>query len=197
MAKIIYLFKMYLLQEELNLSAQLLANIKELCIFYALIYVPAWMKSPLTSDAPINDILLLQQLREYHSINKTLAKVALEKFQCHLWYLGAELAGLAFFSNKVSPKQKFAMMKNLNKNTSDEHRPIKLYDTKNIRNIKLEKLINSNTMTTLNLIGEKAEIDELIATHPLEWKKLSCYQKLKARVESIKVISKIETKNNC
>jgi hypothetical protein len=186
MAKIIYVFKMFLMRDELDITAEIMGKIEELCLFYALVYVPAWIRAPVTSDAPVNDLVLIKQLHEYRSLNNELAEAALEKFQGHLWYLGAELAGFAFFSDKVPPKTKFAMMKNLKKPPQEESRPLKLLLTNKmqLQNIKLENLINSTTAVTLDLLGNT---EELLSNHPSKWKKMACYLNFKSRVDSIKV----------
>jgi hypothetical protein len=76
-----------------------LTGINELCIFFALVYVKAWLVAPIASEAAYNDLLLLNQLEDYRVINVDVAKKAMSKLRNHLWYLGGELIPLAFFQS--------------------------------------------------------------------------------------------------
>jgi hypothetical protein len=73
MSKIIYVFKMYLLRDELGLEAATEKHLHELSMFYSLVYVKAWMMAPQPADAPFNDLLFYNQLFQFKKINDDLA----------------------------------------------------------------------------------------------------------------------------
>ena len=51
---------MFSSQQELDLD--LVARLRRMVQFLALIYVPAWLAIPLAADAPVNDLVLYQRL---------------------------------------------------------------------------------------------------------------------------------------
>jgi hypothetical protein len=78
------------------------SNLKELCLFFSLVYVRAWLSAPIATDAPVNDLELLKTLHKYKTINAIISSKTLEKMDNHLWYLGPELVPLSLFSNMVN-----------------------------------------------------------------------------------------------
>jgi hypothetical protein len=86
---------------EFQLDSDEEANLKELCIFFALIYVQSWLEAPNAVDAAINDLNLVQKLETFKSINPIISKRALEKISHHLWYLSPEMVPLSLFSDKA------------------------------------------------------------------------------------------------
>lgn len=110
MSKIIYSLKIFLFRQQFQLSDDEISNIKEMVLFASLIYVKAWIESPLASDAPVNDLAFFKKLHEYAAVSETVSNAAIGKFENHLWYLGPELVVLSLFSNKVLPKEKLKML---------------------------------------------------------------------------------------
>ena len=47
---------------------------RDLCIFFARVYVKAWTTAPLAVRAPQDDLHLLQNLVAYSAINKAISK---------------------------------------------------------------------------------------------------------------------------
>lgn len=108
MAKAIYSLKIELLfssnQSVLQLTARELTGVKRFNRFVVLIYLQSWFTSRTASDAPINDLLLIQRLQNYDDEN--LRNVGLRMMERHSWYLTPELATLALFSDLASPDEK-------------------------------------------------------------------------------------------
>jgi hypothetical protein len=75
--------------------------LKELCLFFALVYVPAWLAAPIAADAPVNDLYLIKTLTKYKAINPVIATRALNKMANHLWYLSPEIVPISLFSDLV------------------------------------------------------------------------------------------------
>lgn len=106
MAKVIYCFKIYLFRDQFKLTAAENRQLEEFCLFASHIYVKAWISCPIARDAPVNDMLLIKQIHQYSTINKTVSDIAMKKLENHLWYLGAELLPLCLFSDKISVEEK-------------------------------------------------------------------------------------------
>ncbi len=188
MSKVIYCFKIFLLRDELDLPPETIVGIKEMCnFFFAIIYVKAWILAPITSEAAVNDLKLLNQLEDFRCINGEIVNAAKTKIQNHLWYLGEELIAFAFFSNQISPKEKFAMQKSLQRKPSVAGRQLKWKPSGSIKKIKLADLINSKTLETLTMLN--MDIELLTGRHPSEWKRSSSYREMKMKVDAIKVVN--------
>jgi hypothetical protein len=155
MAKIIYVFKIYLLRAELQLSTEVEHSLKELCIFYALIYVHSWITAPLTADAPVNDLFFFKNLLNFKAINAKISETAIEKFSNHLWYLSPEFAPLAIFSEKLTNAEKTQMQRQLKKLTTQitDERILKLNSLTKIKNLKMHDLLGRSSLNTFQLLG--------------------------------------------
>ena len=64
------------------------------------------MNSPVSSDAPINDLLLIQDLQQFDSVNSKASRAVLKAFSEHVWYLTQKMVQLALFSDKLEENQK-------------------------------------------------------------------------------------------
>jgi len=85
MFKIIYCLKMYMFRSQFKLKSEVLEGLKTFNVFIVKVYIKYWFTSPNAANAPTNDLNFISDLKTYE--NKTIAKIALECFSCHLWYL--------------------------------------------------------------------------------------------------------------
>lgn len=106
MAQNLYLFKMYMFQDQLGYSTGERAKIEKMVIFNAIFYVPYWFRCSSAVDAAINDLRFIQDMTEFIKYYPVIASVAMKKLKAHAWYLTQELVVLAFFSKAVSNAQK-------------------------------------------------------------------------------------------
>ena len=69
-------------------------------LFFALFYVPAWLKCSIEMDAPINDLNFLHDMLMYKDEDPTIAIAdsAFNKLSLHQWYLTQETVAFSFFS---------------------------------------------------------------------------------------------------
>ena len=67
-----------------------------------------------TVDAAWNDLELYKRLLQYRVVDKKIAQSAIIAFDCHLWYLTAEMVLLALFSNRVPLSEQQALADALN-----------------------------------------------------------------------------------
>ena len=102
----------------------------------------------MAASAPHNDLLFLQQLVAYESVNPALSKVASSKFAGHLWYLSEVLVGLAFYDPAVSAESKRAMVKaTKEKQGIDEPAKRVQIDLKQCVNMAVEDFVTTGTLS--------------------------------------------------
>ena len=64
------------------------------------------MSGIIGSDAPVNDLQLLNKLAHFSSIDPELADATKKVLLCHTWYLQEETVPMALFSDKLSLDEK-------------------------------------------------------------------------------------------
>ena len=62
MAKAIYAFKIYLFQDQFQVSKREKNSLKRMCIFLARVYIRAWSKSTEAIKAPFHDFQFMREL---------------------------------------------------------------------------------------------------------------------------------------
>ncbi|KAG7154431.1 hypothetical protein Hamer_G018171, partial [Homarus americanus] len=109
MSKIIYYLKIYMFSHQLELSGDLCVKLQRMAIFVSLLYTPAWLKSPVAEDAPVNDLQLHHELLRYRAVDCEVADAALAVASRHLWYLRPQTVVLSLCSEKLSAAEKKEM----------------------------------------------------------------------------------------
>lgn len=106
MAKVIYVLKIYCFRNQFGLTMREEKCCLEFGLFASLVYIEAWIKAPVTTDAPVNDLQLYRSLQLYRNTNQTIADAATKALLRHLCYLGEEMMPLCLFaSNDVVSAQ--------------------------------------------------------------------------------------------
>ncbi|KAG7154590.1 hypothetical protein Hamer_G014936, partial [Homarus americanus] len=82
---------------------------KRMAIFVSLLYTPAWLKSPVAEDAPVNDLQLHHELLRYRAVDCEVADAALAVASRHLWYIRPQTVVLSLCSEKLSAAEKKEM----------------------------------------------------------------------------------------
>ena len=62
-------------------------QVRTIFIFLAQFYVPAWLSATAAADAPVNDLLLIQRLLKYRTVDGEVAEATLAVIRRHMWYL--------------------------------------------------------------------------------------------------------------
>lgn len=188
MSKIIYSFKIFLFRDQFSLSKKEKSNFKEMSLFASLVYVKAWIQCPLSSDAPVNDLIFFKQLKEYVVVSKIVSAVALQKFEKHLWYLGPELIVLCLFSNEVSSEEKHEILIKMREKEVDWRvRGIRLKDSVNLQQKKLSDLISIQSMNAINNL--QLNLDFMYNLDVEKWAESKEYQSAKSYVDRIAVVN--------
>jgi hypothetical protein len=208
MVKVIYSMKTYIFRSQFELTVEEVVDLKDMCIFFVLIYIRFvkdkdltvileyfylafcrfWMQCPKAVDAPANDLQLYQYLHKYKSVNKRIAMSCIKKFENHLWYLGPELVPLALFSNIVTIPDKRKMqlaIKSFESTWTD--RTVRLKETKNLQKKKLWELVNETSYCALQSL--KLDMNYLLNTDPQTWNLSHEYASMKSRVQSLAVVN--------
>lgn len=188
MAKLIYCFKIYLFRKQLQLTTSEEKNLKEFCLFSALIYVKAWISCPIPSDAPVNDLAFYRRLHEYAEINEKISTIAIKKFQNHLWYLGPEIIPLALFSSKLPQEEKESLVQQLKSYPEDwSIRKIRRKDHAGLEKKWLEELVDSSSVPALRSLG--FNIDFIFNREVTDWNSCPEYEEAINIIKSLKVVN--------
>ena len=148
LSKAIYSIKIWLFRNQFSLTIREEKGLRDVCIFIVSVYVKQWYTAPLAASAPHNDLLFLQQLVAYESVNPALSKVASSKFAGHLRYLSEVLVGLAFYDPAVSAESKRAMVKaTKEKQGIDEPAKRVQIDLKQCVNMAVEDFVTTGTLS--------------------------------------------------
>ena len=75
---------MFLWADQLSYHNEFLAKLQRINVFIAFFYVPAWLKSSIGLDAPINDLRFLQDMLRYKTEDHPAdADIAFMKLSAH------------------------------------------------------------------------------------------------------------------
>ena len=123
MSKILYAIKMILLEKEINKLPQgkvwsgkgtaQMDKLHEFVKFCVFVYAPFWFKAHSILYAPMNDLKLIESIKEYGAYNKAVSDSALKTLGRHLWYLTEEVVCLSLFDHRVPSSEKKEMVKKL------------------------------------------------------------------------------------
>jgi hypothetical protein len=188
MQKIIYVLKMNLFQQQLDLPSEIKKGLEELSLFFALVYTKSWISAPIAADASINDLNFYGALIAYKSINRKVAEAALIKFSGHLWYLTQELVPLGLFSALLSIEDKRTLQKAMiakRKQQSVPERQRKFVGELNAN--KLSDLVGPTSISTFDDLGLDSNF--LTTSDPATWDKNEDFLAMQAKVACIKVVN--------
>lgn len=186
MAKAIYCIKILLFSDQFKITTREQNSLDDLCCFIVKCYIQEWITGPNPITAPMNDLLYLKKLMNYHD---KLGEVAIKKFLNHLWYLNEECVVFSIFDDRVDneTKQRMANIilngKEQNKNDFEEDE-----ESKKKLNIKFDDLSHFlNKDLPCDLLTNKSwkiyewfKIrDDFLRADPKIWKDLEEYKEAK------------------
>ena len=79
MAKGIYCLKIFGFRHQLSMSKREMDSLRRICLFVCTIYASFWFSAPLATSAPVNDLLMLQLIEDFTSVDRKTAEVAEKK----------------------------------------------------------------------------------------------------------------------
>jgi hypothetical protein len=92
MSKPSHCLKIFEFRYQFVLGKHEMSSLQRICLFVATIYASFWFAAPLSTAAPTNDLLMLQLIESFTSVDKKIADIAEKKMRLHLRYLGEDLA---------------------------------------------------------------------------------------------------------
>ena len=91
-----------------------------------------WLTSTLARDAPVNDVILVNSLKEIPShlfktypLFKIMGEAMNSKLEQHLWYLSEEFVVFSLFSKKINVAQKNKCRKVMLSHYTENLEPVK------------------------------------------------------------------------
>ena len=139
--------------------------------------------------APSNDLTFMKNLVECEAVDEDVRKVAFKKFKNHLWYLGEELIGLAFFDPKISIQCKRKMVQNILTNNGTEGNKLK-YASAAIEETIIEMTIYQFVTKSTMKFFEKLKINtEFLRNDPSTWPNCDNYPKALEFVQYLHVVN--------
>jgi hypothetical protein len=188
MAKIIYSFKVYLFRLEFHLTEKEENDLKELCLFYSLVYVKTWVSCPIPVDAPLNDLNFYKELIKYKKINSTIAIATAAKFQRHLWYLRAEVMPLLLFSKKLTVFQKVELQNEIKKYEGDwSQRDVQLKKMGKLEKRTICSFVGAASICGLRTLGINTEF--ILNSDPATWNNSPEYEANESIIMALKVVN--------
>ena len=82
---------------QFTLTARKQKGLHDLCVYFSLVYIKAWITAPLAVKAPDSDLCFLKSLSQYTTTNKVISSATCENMMRHLCYLSEESVGLSLF----------------------------------------------------------------------------------------------------
>lgn len=187
MAKVIYTFKVWMFRGQFRLTLREEKGLRDLCLFFAKIYMKAWFQCPIAACAPRNDLCLMQDLQKYSEINKDISDVTSQKMSRHLWYLAEVLVGLAVFDENVTDETKHMMVNAMKTHDGDDEPTNKAsVDVRRINEMTLPDFMSKNTLKFFSALDISVKFLE---TPPSSWKNQDDFQAAAKKVKSLSVVN--------
>ena len=150
MAKAIYILKIALFLQQMELTRSEESGVRRLARFVSLIYVRFWHEAAVPNCAPKNDLDFLAILQVF--VDRELGSTAEKALRRHLWYLSEQGVALAFFDERVSPDDRAAMVKNLSRPATSK--ALKRLEKKNFTLPDgLSQLVTGRTLETIGVFA--------------------------------------------
>jgi hypothetical protein len=187
MPNILYCCKMYAFKQQTAYSQETNENIEKICKFICLYYIKPWLLAGYASEAPTQDIKLINNL--YDEVDLAdIAHETLKCFQNQAWYLCEELIPLCLFGQGLTVNEKVNVAKQLYKYVSkgkcmEKGQPI---FPKFKKNCRLEDLVGKKSCILFEIMQSSYE---WLQTKPTEWNNNEDYKRMETFIENLKVVN--------
>lgn len=190
MARVIYSLKMNLFQNECTklklFTAQEMMGFIRFNIFVIKCYLKYWFTCSLAAYAPLNDLKLIKDLKEFRQLDRPITDAVLGKLSNHLWYLGDILVGFAFFDPRIDVETLKKMVAAL-KVPGDEKNLIRKKTLNLEQKLDITQMISTNTMK-FSEIFYVIESD-FLTTNPSLWKNNSEFIRMARIIHEMIVVN--------
>lgn len=189
MPTIIYSAKMFAFGHLLQFDPEKMKKLERLCIFNTLYYIKPWLMASHGVDAPITDLQLWHDLKEYHAIDPEVSDAAVSAMERHFWYITEELAPFSLFSNQVSEAEKRKIACQLRKVKPSHSELLELgvpvFPTLNSSS-KLVSLIGPKSWLLFQTLGFSSD---WLTKPPSQWEGDTAYQEIAKFARHVKVVN--------
>jgi hypothetical protein len=189
MAKAIYCIKICLFRQQFSLTPMEKRNITELALFASLVYARFWHEAPLPIKAPLNDLLLIEELGHYP--NATVANAALTAFSRHLWYFSEILVGLSLFDDRIEVDVKTKMVENLQVAKASKSVKRLAHPPEPLNTAGLASCFSQRTSVLFDVIhiNGSSLAQSFLSKNPSEWSGDISYQELRTAASAMTVVN--------
>jgi len=181
--RVIYALKICIFRSQLlhRIEKRKINALMQFCAFIIRVYVKHWFQCQSSVLAPLNDLMLLKELKDYEICNQSIATSAQTTFLRHLWYLSEHISPLAFFDDRILVEQLRLMVQRL----KDENNSAV---EKEIHEKEIADCINSKSM----LFFESLKLDtSFLSIDPSLWNSDDAYRRAKATTKKMLVVNDI------
>ena len=134
MARAIYSLKKFLVRSQLQILITHENASRDISIFIVNVYVKLWFEYNAAVKAPNHNFCFLKAVKLYEKVDPTISRVAVKKFNQHLWNLSGGLSVLSIIDDDVDVNKKIKMVASLDReNLHMEERYIPLYEELNAK----------------------------------------------------------------
>ena len=185
MAFCLYCLKMLLLIQQLDLDEWTQEGLVRLGIFFAIVYVPHFLKSTIGADAAFNDLFLYKQLVRFIDVDGPIATAALEVLSRHGWYTAEETISFCLFSNKLSNDEKSRVAARILSYDTPESVTLGKPTFQELHEkTELHDLVGPKSYVLFSILG----LDyDWLRQKPEEWDNSTDYQEMREFVRTVKV----------
>lgn len=160
-------------------------GLSEFNIFLVKIYLEHWFTSTLAAQAALNDVKLIEQLKQYRQINSSLAEAALKIMSRHMWYLSDITLGLSFFDPRHSEESLAKMAASLDR-TGDQQNLFRKVLNNDDDELDVTNMVSQNTCKFFEIVG----VDyDFIRSPPSCWHENDDYIKIKEIANNLTVVN--------
>jgi hypothetical protein len=183
LSKGIYCIKIFGFRHQLHMSKQEMGFLRRICLFITTIYVCFWFSAPLTTEAPLNDLYLLQEIEDYFLVDSKIASVAEKKMRLKLWYQSEDLAPLPLFSDEEKVEIVNALQNGPSPCDVRRFVPNKMFT---FRNVFIAKLVTRHSM---NLFDSLNLPQEFLTFSPDTWTERDDYKAARQTTRAMRVVN--------
>ena len=183
----IYCLKIFGFRHQLSMSKREMDSLRRICLFVCTIYASFWFSAPLMTSAPVNDLLMLQLIEDFASVDRKTAEVAEKKMRLHLWYLSEDLAALPLFSDEVNVADKEAIVNALQRDPFPEDlRRLAPNEIVKFSGLSVAQFV---TQRSLNLFETLRLPQKLLANAIDTWTERADFNAARKIVHALKVVN--------
>lgn len=192
MSRLIYGLKLYLLQDNFQLSSEELKRLEVFCIFGTIFYLKNWLRTPFVTEAANDDLQFFKNMELFKKLDKQCSEAVLKKITGHTWYLSGELIGLSLFSKNVSNDTKRKIVAKMTCITPN-------WDKRQYKSVKISKslnipdFVNSATRPALEALG--IDLKKLFELDPKFWDTSAVYKEGQLKLSNLTVINDVAERN--